>query len=235
MRQYNTRKHPKDSRLKLRWIKFWMKRADRTGARRIANWLASLPTAPYMERDFLARIAPNGYTSISARIDHSSLRVDDHVYLDDRCLILEGRDSGHVQFGKYVCIYRDTTLLTGQSGAIEVGDKSSIHPRCHLAAYVQPILIGQDVMIAANCSLFSYDHGLAADKPIKQQPLRSKGPIAIGDQAWIGTGSILLSGVQIGAGAVVAAGSVVSRDVPDGAIVGGNPARLLKSRKDISL
>ncbi len=58
----------------------------------------------------------------------------------------------------------------------------------------------------------------------------SKGPIIIGDDVWIGMNAIVLSGVTIGQGAVVAAGSVVTHDVPAYAIVGGNPAKIIKYR-----
>lgn len=58
----------------------------------------------------------------------------------------------------------------------------------------------------------------------------SKGDIVVKDDVWIGYGSIILSGVHIGQGAVIAAGSVVSHDVPPYAIVGGVPARLIKYR-----
>lgn len=58
----------------------------------------------------------------------------------------------------------------------------------------------------------------------------SKGPITVGDDVWIGFNSTILSGVTIGQGAVVAAGSLVTRDVPPYAIVGGNPAKVLKYR-----
>ena len=58
----------------------------------------------------------------------------------------------------------------------------------------------------------------------------SKGPISIGDDVWIGTDAILLSGITIGQGAVVAAGSVVTKSVPPYAIVGGNPAKIMKFR-----
>ena len=60
----------------------------------------------------------------------------------------------------------------------------------------------------------------------------SKGNIVIGDDVWIGFGSIILSGVQIGQGAVVAAGSVVTRNVDPYTIVGGTPAREIKKRFD---
>lgn len=60
----------------------------------------------------------------------------------------------------------------------------------------------------------------------------SKGDINIGDDVWIGFGSIIMSGVTIGQGAVVAAGSIVTRDVPAYAIVGGIPAKLIKYRFD---
>ena len=60
----------------------------------------------------------------------------------------------------------------------------------------------------------------------------SKGPIVIDDDVWIGFSSIVLSGVHIGQGAVIAAGSVVVKDVPPYAIVGGNPARVIKYRFD---
>lgn len=58
----------------------------------------------------------------------------------------------------------------------------------------------------------------------------TKGPVVIGDDVWIGFRSIILSGVTIGRGAVVAAGSVVTKDVPPYTIVGGNPARVIRPR-----
>ena len=58
----------------------------------------------------------------------------------------------------------------------------------------------------------------------------SKGDIIVGDDVWIGQGAIILSGITIGQGAVVAAGAVVTKDVPPYAIVGGNPAKVIKYR-----
>jgi acetyltransferase-like isoleucine patch superfamily enzyme len=61
--------------------------------------------------------------------------------------------------------------------------------------------------------------------------LQSKGPIIIGDEAWLSAGVIVLSGVRIGKDAIIGAGSVVTKDVPDGAIASGNPASVIKIRK----
>lgn len=60
--------------------------------------------------------------------------------------------------------------------------------------------------------------------------LQTKGPIVVGNDVWIATRAIIMSGVTIGDGAVIAAGSVVTRDVPPYAIVGGNPAKIIKYR-----
>ncbi len=57
-----------------------------------------------------------------------------------------------------------------------------------------------------------------------------RGPIVVGDEVWLGTNAIIMSGVSIGKGAIVAAGAIVTKDVPAYAIVGGNPARIIKMR-----
>lgn len=83
------------------------------------------------------------------------------------------------------------------------------------------------------------DHplGLISTYPFKYNILQniefestSKGDIIVGDDVWFGYRTIVLSGVEIGQGAVIAAGAVVTKDVPPYAIVGGNPARVLKYR-----
>jgi len=71
-------------------------------------------------------------------------------------------------------------------------------------------------------------------KSMREQPLESKGDIIVGDGAWLGYGVIVLDGARIGKGAVVGAGSVVKDDIPDGCIAAGVPARVVKTRSDIS-
>lgn len=67
-------------------------------------------------------------------------------------------------------------------------------------------------------------------EPCCEQDATTKGAIIIEDEVWLGANSIILSGVTIGKGAIVAAGSVVTKDVPPYTIVGGNPAKFIKNR-----
>lgn len=84
------------------------------------------------------------------------------------------------------------------------------------------ITIEDDVLIAANVSLISNNHD-----PYERQVLTCK-PVVIKKGAWIGAGATVLPGVRVGAYAIVGAASVVTHDVPDYAVVVGNPAKVVK-------
>ena len=101
--------------------------------------------------------------------------------------------------------------------------------------------IGNYCSIAPDVSFVidgEHNYKLISTYPFKQRYLggkdvsESKGDIVIGDDVWIGTRATILSGVSIGQGAVIAACSVVTKDVPPYAIVGGNPAHIIKYRFD---
>lgn len=214
------------------WMKFWMRFAGTGFLGRTATRLAALPAPPHKARPFLAEMNPRGYISAKATISHSDIAFGAHVFLDDRVLIFQRKEGGPVKIGDRVYIFRDAILETGHGGSLTIGNGSSIHPRCQINAYLSEIRIGNGVMIAPSCALYSYDHGFSPGQPIRKQPLQSKGPIIIEDEAWLGYGAIILGGVRIGKGAAIGAGSVVTHDVPDGAIAVGNPARVVKMRTD---
>ena len=90
------------------------------------------------------------------------------------------------------------------------------------------ITIGNDVVLSARCMLV--DGGLALDdsNPTADRS-HSGASIFLEDGAWIGAGAIILAGVTVGRNSVVGAGSVVTRDVPPNSVVGGNPARVLRT------
>jgi len=224
--------HP-DRALARRWTRFWMRYAGLNTFGRLATRLAALFAHPHKAREYLSRMHPKGYISANAIIYHSDLHLGAHVFMDDRVVIFQNDNGGPVRLGDRVYIYRDTILETGYGGYLTIGTDSSIHPRCQINAYVGFIEIGSGVMIAPNCAFYPYDHGIAPEQPIGMQPLSSRGPISVGDEAWLGYGVIVLGGVRIGNGAVIGAGSVVTGDVPDGGIAVGVPARVIKMRRDL--
>lgn len=110
-----------------------------------------------------------------------------------------------------------------------VGDNSGIGINAKLHGTV---LIGNDVMMGPDCIIYTQNHAYGrTDIPMHQQGFSEEKPVTIGNDVWIGGRVIILAGISIGNGAIIGAGSVVTKDVPGYAIVGGNPAKVLKYRK----
>lgn len=125
---------------------------------------------------------------------------------------------------------RDNVTIWFPEG-VSIGGGSMIGENCFLDGY-SGLTIGRNVLVAHNASIIAEDHGFASRRiPIRRQP-KTKGPIVIGDDVWVGCGARVLKGVTIGTGAIIGAGSVVTRDVPPYSIVGGIPARVLRMRPD---
>lgn len=89
-----------------------------------------------------------------------------------------------------------------------------------------PIVIGDDVQFGPAVQIYTAHHPL--DAAARRDGLESASPVSIGDNVWVGGAAVICPGVEIGDDAVIGAGSVVTRDVPAGAVVAGNPARLLR-------
>ncbi len=175
-----------------------------------------------------------GYISPSAAIYHRNLQLGANVFIGDRVTIYQHGNSGQVELGDRVRLLDNTYIQTGEGGSLKIGSDTSIQPRCQFSAFKAPIQIGCGVQIAPNCAFYPYNHGIVPGELIKKQPLQTKGGILVDDDAWLGYGAIILDGVRIGKGAVVGAGSVVTDDVPDGAIAVGVPARVVKLRADLA-
>jgi maltose O-acetyltransferase len=91
---------------------------------------------------------------------------------------------------------------------------------------VAPVVIGSGVLIGPGVQIYTATHPLSATE--RRTGLEAGQPIEIGDDVWIGGGAILCPGVHIGARSVIGAGSVVTRDVPEGVLAGGNPCRVIR-------
>jgi acetyltransferase-like isoleucine patch superfamily enzyme len=218
------------SRAKKFWTRFWMHFAGFGFWGRLATRLASWFVPGYYGRLQLARLNKKGYISPDATIDNSNLVLGNNLFIGDRVVIYNPGDGGRVDLSDGVRIYGDTFIQTGQGGSVKIGGDTHIQPGCHLLAYKASIEIGRDVQIAPRCAFYPYDHGIFPGELIWKQPLTTKGNINIEDDVWLGFGVIVLSGVRIGRGAVVAAGSVVTHSIPAGAIAVGVPARVVKMR-----
>jgi acetyltransferase-like isoleucine patch superfamily enzyme len=149
---------------------------------------------------------------------HASTQFDGPVQVNGRVALALGP---HCRLGTGV--HFDTP-----GGRIAVGSHVRINAGCVLVSYAS-ISIGNDCLIGEYVSIRDANHGTVPGAPMRLQPHRSA-PVVIGNNVWIGRGAVVLMGVTIGDGAVVAANSVVRRDVPANAIVGGAPAKLIRMR-----
>ena len=212
------------------FLKLCLKHSGQSKIKKLFGLFAEWQSPPFYGLKKLAMMNPKGFISPYADISHSNLVLGHHVLIDDRVTIFQSKDGGPILIGNHVHIYRDTVIQNGQKGRIKFATGLVIQPRCHFSAYKGSIEIGENAQIAANCAFYSYNHGFAADKLIVEQPMKSKGDIIIEDDAWLGFGVIVLNGVKVGKGAVIGAGSVVTKSIPDGAIASGNPARVIRMR-----
>lgn len=116
-------------------------------------------------------------------------------------------------------------------GQITIGDNVHI-ARDSIISSAFSIHIGREVTLGPRSTVMDYNHGFSdPDSGVMEQPLTG-GAISISDYVWIGANAVVLAGIDIGQGAIVGAGSVVTRDVPQYAIVAGAPAKLIGWRGD---
>lgn len=120
---------------------------------------------------------------------------------------------------------------TNHKPILKIGAHTYIGEQNNIRATGGSITIGNNCLISQQVSMVSSDHGIAKDVLIRKQLWTTKGDIVIEDDVWIGCSSQILSGVTIGKGAVIAAGSLVNKDVPPNAIVAGVPAKVMKYRE----
>jgi acetyltransferase-like isoleucine patch superfamily enzyme len=189
-------------------------------------------------------IDPNEFKAITGGWDFATLPKNIRVGAD---CFLERRDSFKrfrstrepgLVLGDRVKVYTWTEFNIEPTGAVEVGDDSTLVGLVFMCA--ESIRIGRRVIVSYNVTIADSDFHPRDPEQRKQDaianapegdrsrrpPLVAK-PVVIEDDVWIGIGAIVLKGVRIGRRARIGAGTVVTKDVPAGATVVGNPARLI--------
>ncbi len=194
---------------------------------RLARGLAGV----HKERRFLAALTPWPWISPSAEVKlRGHVNIGRNVFVDDHCIVHMPDGTGTLELAEGVSLWRGSILYIADGGSLRVGADTHFQADTIITA-LGPVEFGARVQVAPRCAFYPYDHGFAdVSRPIMEQPLVRKGGIHVADDVWFGTGVIVLDGVRIGRGAVIAAGAVVTRDVPANAVVAGNPARILKLR-----
>lgn len=198
-------------------------------------YLAGLPLGSYKgKRKLLRYLGQRPYISPRAQISCPNLQVGPKCFIDDYVTIYaHPRARGGVYLAERVHIYRWSIMELGNGrGSLHIGRNTNVQAGCIFNPFVSSISIGANCMIAARCAFMPYQHGFAdVNRPMREQPLTSKGDIIVEDDVWLGVNVTVMDGVTIGRGAIVGAGAVVTQDIPPYAIAGGVPARIIRARQ----
>lgn len=161
----------------------------------------------------------------------SKMSFGNNVTIDDNTLIdARGASGKGVIFGDGVIINRNS-IVQSKEGDIEIGSSVSIGTNSTIVSW-SGIRIGNGALIAGGCYLsagrFDFDD---LNRSIAEQDSFSTGPIVIDENVWLATRVTILDGVHIGKGSIISAGSVVTGNVPPGAVAHGNPAKVVFTRR----
>lgn len=177
-------------------------------------------------------------------------KIKDYCYSQKLCLKLNCRNcffgypinriigEKYIEIGDGSCFGRESVVTVWDSYEGECyNPKLIIGEKCYFGDYlhiscINNISIGDNLLTGRWVTISDNGHGCSEDiisgiSPIKRK-LYSKGEIVIQDNVWIGDKVTVLAGVVIGKNAIIAANSVVTKDVPQNSVVGGNPARIIK-------
>lgn len=162
------------------------------------------------------------YYSLGRHLPNSNFPLG-KLFSTARCFFVRGFVKS---FGRNVTL--ESGVFFGDGRDIEIGNNTQINEEC----WIRNCKIGNDVMIAPHVMILNYGHKIEdTSVPMINQGVRFYEQTIIENDVWIGARAIILPGVKIGTGSVIGAGSVVTKDVEAFSIVGGNPAKLIRTRK----
>jgi acetyltransferase-like isoleucine patch superfamily enzyme len=154
-------------------------------------------------------------------------QTDGPLFLGKRLELQIGR-RGAIRFGRFVWV-GDGTKIRCHEGEVVVGPKTVMGQECTISAY-RHVRIGEQCVIADRAMFIDFDHGtVEVERPIRRQGIYKR-DVDVGSNVWIGYGACVLRGTRVGDNSIVGTNSVVTKDVPANAVVGGVPARILRMR-----
>ncbi len=172
-----------------------------------------------------------GLRFLKFKITHPHIKTEGFVFLGPKVEVYARRGYGRLTLGRWVWIGKGNAIRCHE-GNLRIGSKTVFGAKNTINCYLD-IDIGGDCIFADWIYVCDFDHKYDdLDTPIKKQGI-VKSPVVIGRDCWIGEKSTILRGVTVGEGSVIASHALVNRDVPPRSIVGGVPARVLKSRTGI--
>ncbi len=173
------------------------------------------------------------YARLLARYVLLKLRYRKRLKTDGICFICPGvqleigRDAT-LRIGRWAWIGHGSKIRVHE-GEVSVGAKTVMGQECTISAY-QHVSIGRECIIADRVMLIDFDHGVVeVERPIRKQGIYKR-DVRVGHNVWIGYGACVLRGVSIGDNSIVGTNAVVTREVPENAVVAGVPARTIRMR-----
>jgi len=159
------------------------------------------------------------------------ISIGDNTVIDDNCVLdAKGEENSGIFIGRDVFIGRNTILYC-QNGDIYIDDHSNIGSNCQIFS-AKFVKIGKKVLVGAYSYFVGGGHKFdRIDIPIIDQGREANG-ITIKDDVWVGAGVKVLDGITVNESSILGTGTVVTKDVPMYAIVGGIPAKLIKDRRE---
>jgi acetyltransferase-like isoleucine patch superfamily enzyme len=173
----------------------------------------------------IARLGRRKFLSTYGR----RLKLDGLAFIGPKVVLQIGR-GGRIELGRWSWLGHGTKIRCHE-GLVSIGAKTVLGQECTISAY-QHVSIGRECVIADRVMLIDFDHGIVeVDRPIRLQGIYKR-DVRVGHNVWIGYGACILRGVTVGDNAVIGSNSVVTKDVPPNAVVGGVPARVIRMRDE---
>ncbi|HYM44709.1 MAG TPA: acyltransferase [Solirubrobacteraceae bacterium] len=174
------------------------------------------------------------YARLLVRYALLRLRFGKRLQTDGICFVcpgvkLEIGPAATLRIGRWAWIGHGSKIRVHE-GEVSIGAKTVMGQECTISAY-QRVEIGRECIVADRVMLIDFDHGIVeVERPIRLQGIYKR-DIRVGHNVWIGYGACILRGVSVGDNSIVGTSAVVTGDVPENAIVGGIPARVIRMRE----